>query len=66
VSSRGLRRLSWVEARDGRVRRANRCREEDSGELSPLMADDGDAWAKSGAGPSRPVVGSGQEVEGAE
>jgi hypothetical protein len=32
------------------VRHANECREEDDGKLSPLMADDGDAWVKSGVG----------------
>jgi hypothetical protein len=50
VSSRGLQRLLWVELREGRVRHANECREEDGGKLSPLMADDGDAWVKSGVG----------------
>jgi hypothetical protein len=46
------------------VRHANGCREGDGNELSSLMADDSDAWVKSGAGRSPPFTGGGQGVEG--
>jgi hypothetical protein len=59
VSSGGLRWLLWVEDREGRMRRANGCGEEDSGELSSLMADDCDAWVKSGVDWGSPVAGGG-------
>jgi hypothetical protein len=57
VSSRGLWWLPWVEEREGRVRHAKGCREEDGGELPPIMVDDGNAWVKSGVGQSPPVAG---------
>jgi hypothetical protein len=59
-SSEGLQLLLWVEEREERVRRANGCGEEDDGEFSPLMVDDGGAWGEichGRCGPS--LMGSG-------